>query len=802
MSRITSPLFSKFTLIAVFFLLAQSLNASVVLLVQAQSNSEFDVNIQIGFDDHCKFGYWLPVHIVLNSQDSYFTGKLSIAYSQAEYLIPISLTPSAQKSISTQIFTNKLDVRQAVSFRLIPEQENADPIFLESKNLTCIVNRIVGVITNTPSAISILNSLQPANSTNVVLLTYENLPENVLGLQSLDALLIANTDASNLSLEQYEAIKVWVSQGGHLILSGGTNWKTTLFGFDELLPIKISDSKTANVLTGLSSFGDTLELPDILLVEGTLQPDSRVLLQSNSYPLVIQRSLGSGTVSLITFDINASNFRTSENALPFYDYLLRSTSSGYDFTTIKDWNSAIAAISLFQNQELPSISYVLVVLILYVLLFGPVHFLILKRLNKPEWTWFTIPIITLILTAVMLALGWGFRGTKLQINQLAVVHQWAGGERAYASGMVGTFSPRRGNYQIQLEAGFSPYPFAPHNYYDTPNNEWDFIQSNTFHAATLINASEIMPLGILGEVTPLPLYSDLNLILESSTAILSGEIQNESDVDLKNAILFYPGGFELVGDLPADGTLRIDLPIDLLSQKSSNSGSVVYSSVYNPSTYYGSILEGRLSPSTMVAKNKIEQQINLIEAILGNYTVPPVGFLLVGWDDTQTPYQVSIPNEEFDANHITAYMISLPIGVLSSNNQLILPPALFNWFATENSSVKNSNPYEIRFGYQDQVEIYYKLAQSVSYSKIVELIIHLEGKDSRPDFPLDVFLWNFGQEQWDKLDVSNWGDVLVSDPTDYVDKNITEIRIRLAENGNGGGDANVIRADISLVVEP
>lgn len=802
MSRFTPQSFSKVTFIAVLLLLSLSLNTGVVPPVQAQSNLEFDVKIQVGFDNHCKFGYWLPIHIDLNSQDSYFSGNLSIAYSQAEYLIPVSLTPNAQKSISTQIFTNRQDVRQAISFRLIPEQENADPIFLESKNLTCVANRIIGVITDTPSAISMLNSLQPANSTNVVLLTYESLPENVLGLQSLDALFVANTDASNLSFEQYQAIKLWVIQGGHLIFSGGPNWKTTLFGFDELLPLNVSNSKTAAIPSGLLTFGNALELTDTILVEGILQSNSRVLFQDNGIPLVVQRSLGAGTVSLIAFDINVSKFRTSENALSFYDYLLRSTSGSYDFVTIKDWNSAIAAVSLFQNQGLPSISYILVVLILYVLLIGPVHFLILKRLNKPELAWFTIPIITLILTAVMFALGWNFRGTKLQINQLAVVHQWAGGEQAYASGMLGTFSPRRDNFQIQLETGFSPYPFAPHNYYDTPNNEWDFMQSDTFQAATLINASEIMPLGILGEAAPLLISSNLNLILESSTAILSGEIQNESDIDLKNAILFYPGGFELVGDLSADGSIRIDLPIDLLSQKSSNSGSVVYSSVYNPSTYYGSIIEGRLSPSTMVAKNKTEQQINLIEAILGNYTVPPVGFLLVGWNDTQAPYQVSLPDEEFDANYITAYMISLPIDVMPSNNQLIIPPSLFNWFTTENSSLKNANPYEMRFGYQDQVEIYYKLAQPVSYSRIIELIIHLEGKDSRPDFPLYVFLWNFGQERWDQLNVSNWGDVLVSDPTNYVDENITEIRIKLAENGNGGGDANITRADISLVVEP
>ena len=133
---------------------------------------------------------------------------------------------------------------------------------------------------------------------------------------------------------------------------------------------------------------------------------------------------------------------------------------------------------------------------------------------------------------------------------------------------------------------------------------------------------------------------------------------------------------------------------------------------------------------------------------------------------------------------------------------MILPPALFNWFIPESNSSQYSDPYQMRFGYQDQVEIYYKLAQPVAYSKIVELIIHLEGQDSRTDFPLDVFLWNFETNQWDKFNVRNWNDILISNPTNYVDRNIREVRIRLAENGNGGGDANVTRADISLVVEP
>jgi hypothetical protein len=505
---------------------------------------------------------------------------------------------------------------------------------------------------------------------------------------------------------------------------------------------------------------------------------------------------------LITFDPNISAFRKSENALLFFDYLLGSTSSGYDFVSIKDWNSAIQSISLFQNQNLPSAWLVLIILLLFVLILGPAHFYILKRLNKSEWVWFSLPTITLVMTSVVIAFGWQFRGTKLQINQMAVVHQWAGGEQAYASGLLGIFSPRRDNFQVRLQPGFSPYPFAPHNYFNTPNNEWDFIQSDTFSAETEINTSEIMPLGILGNVQPLSIRSDLNLNLESATTMLSGQIWNESTIDLRNVIIFYPGGFEHIGDLPANKSVRIDLPLDLLTQKSSNSNSLVFSSVYNPSTYYGNIIEGEISPSTIVAKNKTQQQLNLIEAILGNYTVPPVGFLVVGWNNSQAVYQVSIPAEEFDTNYLTAYMVSLPINTRTSTNQMILPPALFSWYITETSTMQSSEPYQMRFGYLDQVEIYYKLVQPVSYSKIVDLIIHLEGQDSRPDFPLNLYLWNFEQNQWDHFRVESWNDVFIPDPTNYIDKNLTEVRIKLAENGIGGGDANVTRADISIVVEP
>jgi len=53
---------------------------------------------------------------------------------------------------------------------------------------------------------------------------------------------------------------------------------------------------------------------------------------------------------LITFDPNISAFRNSDTAVQFYDFLLHSAPEEYDFVAIKDWNSAIDAVYLFQNQ--------------------------------------------------------------------------------------------------------------------------------------------------------------------------------------------------------------------------------------------------------------------------------------------------------------------------------------------------------------------------------------------------------------------------------------------------------------------
>jgi len=770
--------------------------------VFAKAAQNITADILIGFDGHCKFGRWVPIHVVLQSEEAEFSGTLLISYSHTEVSLPVELSPGAQKSFSTQLFINDKDVNQEAVFSLIPEEADSGQILLETRKLNCSSGSIIGVITDTPSAFLKLNALQPRNSSFITFLSPETFPKNSIGLQSLDALFIANTYSDFLGYDQIQAVKLWTAQGGHLIFGGGAQWGLAAAGFEDVLPYEITGSKTIELLSGFSIFDPDFSLDHVVLVEGTLPEGSEILLSDHQNTLVSQRPLGSGYVSMLSFDPNISGFRNWGQAGLFYDYLLQSVPENFDLGLISDWHSAIEAAYIFQNQELPAPWMVLAILGIYVLLLGPTNFWALRKVGKPEWAWVTIPLIAVILSGIFMSMAWDFRGTKSQINQLAVVNQYADHDQAYVNGFVGVFTPMQAYYQLEVEAGFSPYSFPPHNFYDTPNNQWDFLYANKVYAGTDINPQEIMPLGVIGQVPALPIITDLDLVLDSSTAVLQGEVENSSPIDLQNLTLIYPGGFELIGDLPAAASLPIEIAIDLSSQKSANAKEIFLSNVYKASTYYGAQLQDQINPKNISSKIQTQKQIDLIEAVLGNISLPPVGFLLVAWDDSHSPYQISLVDTSFDTEIITAYTISLNVNILPTQNQLVIPPALFNWFVTESSSLKFSTPYELRFAYLDDVEIYYRLSQPIPFSSVSELILHLEGSSSRQDFPLDVFLWNYTLGEWENIQVTDWFDILIPNPQNYVEENTSEVRVRINENGGGGGIVNVSRVDISLVVEP
>ncbi len=371
-------------------------------------------------DGQCKFGAWFPVQVTLTNQGDDFTGELVIAYAQARHKFPLELAANAQKAFATELYINDKNPSQQIDISLLPE--SGQEISLERIPLTCNATRLISLLTDTPSAFTALNALPPANTTDVAYLDVASLSENWLGLQAMDILLVSNVDATKLSEKQHAAIRTWVQKGGQIVFGGGAGYQSAWDGFDDLIPLTVSGASVADVTIKLDTASDGLTLNSILLIEGTLADKTKTLFSAGDKPLVVQKNLSAGVVTLLTFDPNISAFRGWDQVINFYDYLLIGVSDKQDFSEVKEWNYLIDATSRFDGLTLPSTGLIFGLLILYIILVGPAQYIVLRIIGRLELSWVTIPAITLIFTLALIFTGWDMRGSKPRVNQLAVVH--------------------------------------------------------------------------------------------------------------------------------------------------------------------------------------------------------------------------------------------------------------------------------------------------------------------------------------------------------------------------------------------
>jgi hypothetical protein len=101
---------------------------------------------------------------------------------------------------------------------------------------------------------------------------------------------------------------------------------------------------------------------------------------------------------------------------------------------------------------LPPAGALMLFLLTYILVIGPLNYLILRRLHRLEWAWLSVPLVVVLFAAGLYLVGFGVRGNQSQVSQVTVVQASEGQTRGLATGFVALFSPRRDTYTISFPA--------------------------------------------------------------------------------------------------------------------------------------------------------------------------------------------------------------------------------------------------------------------------------------------------------------------------------------------------------------
>ncbi len=786
--------------------------------VQAQ-NPIVTLSVQAGFDGLFRDSEWTPVIIQAANDGDDISGRLVVRPETSgtgitnTYSTPVTLPSGARqtvflyitaRSFASQIRVELLDdaggvvAQQEAGLRAIQPQDRLNVV---------ITNSPVGAVDLTGARAGNFNGFQAA-------LAISDLPTQALS--AVDLLLISDVDSGGLSSAQRQALEDWIAAGGHLIVTGGQNWQATAAGVAALLPLTPDGSREIDGLQPLAHWlRDASPLDDATIIAtGTLREDAEVLVAAeDGTPLLARRTFGAGKIDYLAADPNNAPLR-GWNSLPALWYALVTSGSPQPgwANGFVDWEAAARAAEILPGYDpLPDILPLFGFLVLYILLIGPLNYIILSRINRREWAWFTIPAFILLFSVLAYALGFNLRGNVALLNRIAFVQSWHDSSRASVDQLVGLLSPRRAQYSLSSEGSDSLRPIprplqATGLLTRNAQSSIDVRESEPFEAYQFnVDASFIAGFHLSGMIDK-PAISGQATIADDMIAgqqVVRGSVRNDSTLTLTDPVILARGvalhldqplapgeiatfDLTLPGDNPPPPILRLPFSVTSLFSSRSTESAIKASviDILSPDKYTSNITRLPFSDSFDAQVNR-RRQYFLSSLINDYYNAGGRGdhVYFAGWTDS-TPFATDVTGAGWNAQDTSIYLFELDSErIIPSAGSVTISPDQFTWVVEQYAGINDVTPVSFQMQPGEEVVFRYTPLPAAVLRETETLSVFVEnlntGGRNTP-----VSLWNWETRAWEPLNVLN-ETATIDAPAPYLGPN-NAVQVRLLADEIGG----------------
>ncbi len=411
------------------------------------------IAIEPFFGGSFKAGQWLPVRVVVTNDGADRRAIVRLGgEGGSSFDTTVELPRGSRKALV--MYMRPENFARTIRARLI---EGEQELAAASAAVSVWSSRgvVIGQIMARPLA-----APQPeSTSTQIPLylagLTVADLPARSEALSSFDILLLDGVPLADLQPEQATALSDWIRAGGQLVV-GTAEGDQVLETLPE--PLRIASRGPAGhplAETVLRELGADTEVVAAALtpVEGAIALD----------PLTVQKEIGRGRVTVLGFSLSdpALQRLPRENALwPSVVTIKRFDPNFPPDMSPEEMQAQQLTQALFNLPALalPPLTMLAALLITYIVLVGPVLYLLLWRLDRQAWAWVAIPALTVLFSAGAYGYGLSIRGEDVILNQISIVHP--AGERARVRSYAGIFSPTARSYDVSVAGEALTRPVA------------------------------------------------------------------------------------------------------------------------------------------------------------------------------------------------------------------------------------------------------------------------------------------------------------------------------------------------------
>lgn len=528
------------------------------------AESIINMSVSPGYEGVLVTGTVVPIEVELKSTGADIQGKLKVSYRNDDtevYVateLPIQLIKGSAKK-----YVVPLTIEQDV-YTYQEDQFLTVEVFNQSGKL--LKNQVVGVskITRNDEVIA------GVMSDKYVGFTYFNLAKVQLNdgdtrsintlkmnvthfeearfLDGLDVLVVDGVDET-VSDQGLVNIKQWVQNGGVLILSTGEQYGTQ-GQFHEVFEIKESEE------LAVDSLGDLNNITQITITDPTF-------IESLNQEGIYSKAYGSGRIVMTSYSLSGKQIVESTTNTQVIATLIQNEviDKGYkEEVDQNDFRGLKNILNSVPREQMPSIKIIMTIISMYVLIVGPVGYLILKQKNLTTYYWRLVGGIAVLATLIIFIAGRGIDFNKTIANGLTIIDQR--NEQTQATSFLGIKYSGIGDVDIALESGLIKWS-GSYAYGESPKNKTYYLKDDRQHVV-FEDVKKFQFLNMMVENNLDISNSQQNIILSNNMTEVT--VSNPFDHPLTDVVVLMNGMSNYIERIEANEMITVEIDATAFSQ--------------------------------------------------------------------------------------------------------------------------------------------------------------------------------------------------------------------------------------------
>ncbi|MDR3539740.1 MAG: DUF4350 domain-containing protein [Desulfosporosinus sp.] len=776
MSKLRKLILIVATLFVLLSIVALSANGILAASEDENQNPSIIIKAKGTYGNYTKRGAWLPLEVEVANQGKDLQGSLRVipndappGFSTLDYVSSAVLPQGSIKA-----FDFYIPVQGSLTSVMIELISSEKVLAKQSVSLISLsdVQWVIGLLDRSEEGFSSLSGLKQANWLTPELCTVKNadLPEKAELLNLFNVLIIDDVNLK-LTKEQADALTHWVSRGGTLVVGGGSGWQKVLPNLPpELQTVKVSGVETITLSALPSSLSEPAHdaLPGPVQIADLQSSQGKTLFSEQGHPLAIKSQLGDGQVVYLAYDPALEPMSNWSGAKVLWKDLLINEKPDFAnipvFGQTNNLNGMANALGNIEGMALPSLRNMALVLGLYLLLAGLVNYLVLKKLDKREWTWITVPALAMVFVVLIYFTSFKTRPAEVISHQINVVDVKQGTSLAKVTSIIGLFAPNHETYNLQfpgrhligalpdIDGGIgmgsgttTQNPKANISVEQTPeqtNLEFQQMRSWVMRGFSSVEDASLTG-SISGEIT----YQDNKWL---------ATITNSTHYNFTDGVIISSANwFAKLGALQAGGQTQREIEMNQTS-RNNNPGMPLAYQIYNPQVNW----QGPGAPPRPQAKDMLRQQI--LESLISDGAGSLSGnkLLFLGW--SVEPFQEGLNITDKDVKKYYTTLFQVPLTLKFDPEHLEVPEGILSGTLLSSQNV-GFGPGSIVI--QPNSEAVYQLELPVG--KFSEMKLNIHQRNGSSFSAVNGYLYNWKTAAWEDIGMTT-DNTVIKESANYI----------------------------------